>query len=386
MAGWDTLLQQFQYHPPVAPEVPKPDNTAAKIISAGTETAVNAFVKGAIARRQADLEEKQMIQTAGLTMRAQDITSKDADLRYQVAKENADSLEQSRVDEARWHDESRTERSAGLEAKTQLALNAQTAAINWQKGIATNDSAAVADLSGLTPELMKSNPGEFIVQANDWNLKHGDAKVGAVPTLKAKLGKQLDSLTVPFVPGVRLAGPDGGNTAPQDKLIWRVAATDGSWISAAGKGGQAKLVDLYHDYQDPANQQAIRMGLAAAGHGKVMFTPAGDKKREGQADGVADVSLDKYASDILSSFAKQRETPKSETPPALMYTTHPKWSVTAQGEVGNPNIGGVDLPDLGRVEQERTKAKELMTQYPDKSDELRAMFEQRNPGETLDSE
>lgn len=376
MAGWDTLLQQFQYHPPVAPEVPKPDNTAAKLISAGTETAVNAFVKSAIARRQADLEEKQMIQTAGLTMRAQDITSKDADLRYQVAKENADSLEQSRKDEAQWHQDTKDEKSETLRLKGQLALNSQTAAINWQKGIATNDAAAVADLSGLTPELMKSNPGEFIVQANDWNLKHGDAKVGAVPTLKANLASQIRSMTVPFVPNARLAGPDGLQTGSKDQLIWRVPTKEGNWISAAGQGGNADMLDLYYRYQDPANQPGIRMGLAAAGHGKITY----------RDDGVADVSLDKYASDMLTAFQKQRETPKSETPSTLMYTTHPKWSVTAQGEVGNPNIGGIDLPDIGRVEQERTKVRELMTQYPDKSDELRAVFEQRNPGETLDGE
>lgn len=380
MAGWDTLLQQFPYYKPQEPEVPKPDNTAAKLISAGTETAVNAFVKGAIARRQADLEEKQMIQTAGLTMRAQDITSKDADLRYQVAKENADSLEQSRKDLATWHEDTKDEASAKLKAKTQLALNAQSAAINWEKGIATNDSLSVQDLAPLTPELMKSNPGEFIVQANDWNLKHGDAKVGAVPTLKANLDKQVNSLSIPYVPGAELVDAGGNASAPPDQLMWRVLGKDGTWVPAQGRGGQADLIKLFHDYQDPQNRQAIKKGIIAGGHGSVIHQ---DDPKLGK---IAVPTLDKYATGILGAFEKQRETPKSETPSTLMYTTHPKWSVTAQGEVGNENIGPIDIPDLGRVDQERTKVKEMMTQYPEKSDELRAMFEQRNPGETLDSE
>lgn len=371
--AWDIPSQGTPYYRPVAPEVPAPDNTAARIISAGTPVAIEAFTRMAIARENARNEQAKMLQDADLAAKKLQFDYKKQGDDYNVAKENADSLEQSRKDLAQWHQDTVDERSETLKNKLNATLAAQDAVTNWEKGIASNDAAAVNDLKGISPELMKSNPGEFIVQSNDWNLKHGDAKVGAVPALQSRLSKQVNSLTIPFVPNAQYVTADGKDTGKPEDLQWRVPATNGKWIPASSQVGQANLVDIYHKYQDEQNRQAIMKGIIAAGHGSVVH------QTDPKLGKVAVPTLDKYAAGILGSFGKQRETPASQTPPGLMYTTHPKWSINAGGGTESDMPSTAPDPADERQKREEDYARGLISTNPGRADAIKSVFFRKYP-------
>lgn len=103
MPGWETLLSPVLYHQPVAPEVPKADNTSANIISSNTSTAVGAFLRAAQQRQEADLETQKMAQDAALRLQGFDVEKRGQDLTYQasVNRLEAEKEGQGPLDELR---------------------------------------------------------------------------------------------------------------------------------------------------------------------------------------------------------------------------------------------------------------------------------------------
>lgn len=378
MAGWDVLMSPYIYHPPEAPVVPKPDNTAAELISRGTATAVNAFLTAANQRKQAELEQERLTQQQALTLRAQDIARENNLLDYKVQQQNANSIEQSRKDFSRWHDQSLFERSEAEKARLNKGLAAADAAINWQHGIDQNDTTSIDAMKGLNPGLLRSNPGEFLVLAERWNIEHGNAKVGSVPELKKSLDERVNAITIPYVDGAEYVNAAGEGKGKPEDLMWRVPdkSGNGRWIPATSQVGQRKLLDVYHDYQDPVNQQAIKKAIIAAGHGSVIETV------DPKLGKVATPTLDKWATRVLGSFEKTRETPVNQTAPQLMYT-HPKWTVTADAGVSStPTEGSAALtPD--ELTQDTANYKDAVAKHPDRAAQFQAIWQNLHPGEPL---
>jgi hypothetical protein len=204
MAGWDILQQPAQYHAPVAPEVPAPDNTAAKIISAGTDSAVNAFVRMAVQRNQAELERQKQVQDAALTLRAQDIAKENNKLDYEVGMANAKSLALSRVGigsggitDPKW----RAQQSF-LWRQQQDEIVKQR-----QMSVAALDHQAITEAHdlGLNDEKNWVNdPVGTLDKFMNWQGRYGNAVEGQIPGELNRMKTRADQLKIPVRVGATL--------------------------------------------------------------------------------------------------------------------------------------------------------------------------------------
>ncbi len=261
MPGWDILQQPFQYHPPVAPETPVPDNTAAKIISAGTDTAVGGFIRMAIARKQAELEEKQQVQQAALTLRAQDIAEENNKLDYEVGMANADSL--------------KAYRSGGgglMDPRARAKL-----AFDWrlqQKQMEADRALSIQELDqkaipeahemGLNNEKnWVEDPVGTLDKYMTWSGRYGNAVEGQIPKELARYKARAELLKIPVRAGSVFK--EGYYKKPEGAAI----GTQPAYVMGQYVGGETKQVPLAEFVQKwryhPELRDQMREELKAAG-------------------------------------------------------------------------------------------------------------------------
>ena len=227
MPGWDVLQQPFQYHQPVAPEVPAPDNTAAKIIASGS--AAENFIRMAVARRQADLEQQQQIQQAALTMRAQDIAAENNRLDYLVGMENANSLREYRMGSGIYgNPQARAAAAAAIREKYRLNTEARVASQQqWdEKGL---DALNAAGLNN--EELWHTNPVKQLDAMEDWMGRYGNSYEGALHQEALRLKAKADLLKIRVREGATFLP---GGTSP----------VTGVYVPPVWQGGETRDVPL----------------------------------------------------------------------------------------------------------------------------------------------
>ncbi len=263
MPGFDILQQPFQYHQPVAPEVPVADNTAAKIISAGTETAVGGFIRMAVARRQAELEEAKQAQDAALTLRAQDIAKENNLLDYKVGLANAASLAAYRsgiggggISDPRW----RAEQSFLWKQHEKEVAEQRQASVGDLEHKALSDSSY--DFINQEKNWVE-DPVTAIDKYMDWSGRFGNAVDGRIPIEIKRLDNRANLLKIP----VRV----GGRLVPEKYELPDNApvGTKPRYVPPQWTGGELKQVPLAEFVQKwryhPELRDQMRQELFAAG-------------------------------------------------------------------------------------------------------------------------
>lgn len=238
------------YHQPVAPVVPQPDNTAAKLVGQGGEAGVMGFVHMAIAAQQAKVEQQQMLQQADL--KAQDLQHEDQwhQQTYEVAKQNANTMQQYRLDYAK-------EQEAAATALN--TLRTSTANLNdekrkqLQEGILTAGQAQLqfaTTMAGLNNEFM----GRVMeLHANDPKIQTKDplAFADAVTALQTEYP----------------AAPNGSGIQKQLSNLQKIADTQRTTIKWGDSGTKSVTYQqLLAGLRNPDSHDAYYQGLLDAGH------------------------------------------------------------------------------------------------------------------------
>lgn len=331
------------YHQPVAPVVPTPDNTAAKLIGQGGEAGVMGFVHMAIAAQQAKVEQQQMLQKADLA--AQELQHRDQwqQQDYEVAKQNADTNAQYRKD---WYDIYKENADTEKDSKSALLkekIRQKMAGDDFMANYATtqtqteNSALQAATKLKLNDERYRNNyPVEWLAAKDDFERRFGTAKVGAIPGMINTLNTQAKSMTVPFVQGAEYTDLDEkGNHTGQY-----------SWSGMTPSGGKqmspvpVPLTQIVSMWQDPTQRQYVEKGLIAAGHGHVVaqVQKAGigidipwTGRRIGTKDQISNVpTLDAYGSNLLNSAGKVKPSEaRNEVDPILQQSRPPQWMIKA---------------------------------------------------------
>ncbi len=365
--AWNTTNEGVPYHPLVAPEVP----VAPQIQAVGTDigsSIVSAFVHRAIAAEQTNLDQQKLLQNADLAAKGLQLDAQKQQQTYEVAKENADSLEQYRSDEQAWHEKNYSERQTALKTAQESKQAQQDAIVANVTSMNDLDKQSYVDGkdNGLFDDkLLTSDPGEYIMRAKDFKDKYGLAQQGATPKLIADVSKRAGSITVPYAPGAELVDPTGKSTGKD--LAWRVPvqASDGStkYVDAATQAKPTPLLSIYNQYQtDP---RGVEKALIAAGHGSI--------KHETTATGKqATPVLDEWATKLTKAFSKKQGTVTSQVPRGLM-SVHPEWQVKAGA--GQPDTTGADTSSNDDV----SNYKAAMAANPDQADYINSVWAQKHP-------
>lgn len=370
MAFQDFSFQGVPYHPPVAPVVPEPSDTAARTIAAGTQTGVMGFVHMAIAAKQAQLEQEQMLQRADLAAQELQYRDKWQQEDHAVAKENADTNAQYRKD---WFDvynknaETDREYKSGLvKAKLQATADATAFQNKYAATESANDSRALNAAKNYKLDdatFWNDNPVEAIQALNDWKRRFGAAKVGAVPQMTDAFDAQVKKITVPFLAGAEYEQQLDESGKPlkdeNGKQIWK-------W-TGIGENPVPKpipLTDILAMWNDPTQRQYVEKGMIAAGHGHIV-----DQIQKSTGNIVHKPYLDAYAKKILMAADKMKPSEaQSEVPPILQQSRLPQWMIKA----GVGQEADAATAEAGHV-------KSLIQQHPELTDQLRGTFYQTYP-------
>lgn len=368
--------QSVPYYKPVAPEVPQPDNTAAKIISAGTQAGVMGFVHMAIAAKQAQLEQQQILQKSDLAAQQLGYEDKwntdkhelDKTIASQmntyrtgmlgVAQQNADTLEQYRKDEIQ---------AAGDKLKAQNILTSTYATTE-----AKNDHAVMDDVHkfGLDDNTKwNDDPVGQIAKLNDLKVRYGTAQVGAAPEIIAGLNSKANNIKVPFLPGAQyseIKDPATGKSAYQ----WSGADQTGKPVTSPMLLPLPKLLEMYND---PTQRPSVENGLIAAGHGHIVdqITNTPSSGFLGFRRNVKNTAhtpvLDEYGNKLLVAAGKmQPSTEQNRVPSALQQSRPPQWLIKSGGAPSDA------AADPATVEAQHVKS--LMSGNPQYAPQLRATF------------
>lgn len=234
--AWDVLKEPFPgYHPAVGPEVPRPDNTAAnlvaqggeatgRLIAAGTDTAIGAFIRAAIARKDAELQAQKLVQDSALTLNAQRIAEQQGLRNYNLTSQHYKLMETT----------------AG--ANSDAAMGAAS--------LADEVTARANELKVLDPEFQTKNPVQFAANLNKLMDEYPQAP--AYTGIPDKF-KQLQAIANDQKVSVKYG-------AVKDPAL-------GTWF-----GGQSKDVPIWQvvrDLYDPKKRDYTINVLEAGGHVQV---------------------------------------------------------------------------------------------------------------------
>lgn len=323
------------YYKPVAPEVPQPDNTAAKIISAGTQAGVMGFVHMAIAAENAKNEQAAMLQRADLAAKELSQRATAQAQNYEVAKQNADTQEKYRND---WYniykenaDTRRDQDSALFTEKTRQRMAAEDFGKNYVTTQTQTENSALQAATKLKlndERYRNDHPVEWLAAKDDFERRFGTAKVGAIPGMLNALNTQAKSMTVPFAQGAEFDVSTGKWTSvtPQGKVM--------------ASPVPVPLTQIVSMWQDPTQRQYVENGLIAAGHGHMVdqITKSGigvdipfTNRRIGTKDKITKVpTLDAYGNKILSAAGKVKPSEaQNEVPEILQQSRPPQWMIKA---------------------------------------------------------
>lgn len=304
--AFDIPSPAVPYYKPVEPVVPTPDNTAAKLISEGTATALQAFTHMAIARRQAELEQQKQLQDADLESRKLNILEQHGDEEFQLKKQLYDTYQTGA-------DARLTTAKANLARFTSMAKARQD--IQEKQQMFSDKVEADKKNLGLDDPNLQNDPVAFGLALDKFQSHWGQAPPTAGVKDQIAYYKNIaDQQTIPVRFGA-VKDPDKGWIGPEAKAVpirqifngLRNPETQDGWLNglmAAGLvTGKEEMVDkktadgqtykekqISYDFKGPAQglEQALRNKSqgSAPREGSMIdagtFPKAGDKESRGQ--------------------------------------------------------------------------------------------------------
>jgi hypothetical protein len=344
MPGFDILQQPLQYHPPVAPEVPVPDNTGAKIIAAGAETAVNGFIRAAIARRQADLEQQDIIQRGHIAERQLEVEQDRTNKTYALGLKGQDVTRQGN-----YLDYSIRDRNMDLEEELlpykEDALDALTSARNAK---AKRDMATIKQTANMIEEAGKDATGLGLFDSEfqrDHPMQYAANAYGFRRLWEATAEPKLQKTIKMFVDRANASKatlPDPVTGKPT-KYPW------------AQIGEDIKLKGL----ESPFVEQLVKAGYFTREVSEDMV-----KTQNGLVPKVinrkAKPELQKILDDLKGASFGQAGKLESKVP--------------------GFGTGALPDPELSQAEQEAEIVKRRIAEEPENEAALRQRYSERNPG------
>ncbi len=384
--AWNTTNEGVPYHPLVAPEVP----VAPNIQPVGGElgsSIVSAFVHRAIAAEQTNLDQQKLLQNADLAAKGLQLDAQKQQQTYEVAKENADSLEQYRSDEQAWHEKTYHDRQTVLK-NTQDAKHAQDEAmISFANDINTTDARSTRDVKPfLSTATYKDNPAEAYRMGQAYIDKYSGAEVGSTPQNVKLVQDKINNLKVPYVAGASFVNAKGESTSggkkgifsgsdltPDQQLMWRLPnpKNPAQWIAAKPYVQLLPISKIDEMYQDPVNHDQIAAGLAAGGHGTIVRTTDPNDKNKT----TVSFKLDQYGQRLLDGLGKTREDVTNVASAASRTKTPKLWQIKAG--MGNQPA----LPDASNeaLDNDMSQYKAAMSAHPDQADYINSVWSQKHP-------
>lgn len=343
MPGFDILQQPFQYHQPVAPEVPVPDNTGAKIIAAGAETAVNAFLRASIARKQAELEQQQIVQRGQIAERQLAVDQDRVNKSYQLGLRGQNVTQQENSLDF-YNQDREIKMKEDLFPVQKEAIEALTTA---RQAKAKRDISMITQTAKMVEEAGKDAEGLGLY---DWKLLKDN------PMLYAKNAYGFQQMW-------------DGTSEPKLKATIKmfVAKAEQAKVKLPDKDGAMKEYSWAHvarDIAEKGNDSPFVDALQAGGYytkkeiGDVIKTSKGDRAKE------------------------IRREPTPELRRMLEGAKNANFGELSKIKSKVPTFGQGKLPDpeLSQAEQEAETVKRRIAEEPENEAALRQRFSERNPG------
>jgi hypothetical protein len=277
-----------------------------------------------------------MIQNADIQARQLELATKAEADKYDIEKQNADSLTSYRELMAPII---RKQRDQAANDKEQAAKDYT----NYQDTIAENDNRfdnAVRDSKLADAGYQTNNPVDWIQSFSELKNRFGSAVVGKPPRAIKMLQADADKMTVPWVPGAHLV---------QDP-----STKEFGWQgSGNGRAINVPIEQIVRQYQNPQLREGITNGLIAAGHGSLAES-LGAKTKFGFGDyaKVKNVPvLDAYGNALLNKAGKvDLSRGKNEVTDVLTRPSNTRVERFGQGADSGysgslPDNSGVTLPD-----------------------------------------
>lgn len=259
--AWNIQGQPFQYHQPVAPEVPVADNTGAKIISAGASAGIEAFTRMALANKQAQLEREKMIQDADLAAKGLELRKQELALDYDLKKKLYGSYETN----------AEANKAKAIGGVARFVEERDRRNMMEQEALAFNDSIrAEPEYQSVTnPTYMAEHPVEWAADFRRFQDNHASDQVSIAADVIKRYKPLADKQTVPFREGaVWQPGHDG--LPDKDGAIPHVPGRFETKDSVLRHIPVYQLAERYKQAKpDSPEQKQILWGLMAAGQQQI---------------------------------------------------------------------------------------------------------------------